>query len=51
MKGVFKQNKELTFLKEEFKNFVDKKKKITNSPKEQIDSETVKKIILEEVEL
>ena len=48
MKSVFKQNKELTFLKEEFKTFVEKKKEKNSSKKEQI-SDTVKEnLVLEE---
>jgi hypothetical protein len=48
MKGVFKENKDLVFLKEEFSTFVKKKKqtkteKSSNSPKETL--------VLEEVEL
>lgn len=48
MKGVFKQNKELTFLKEEFKTFVEKKKDNILPEKEQISDTVTESLVLEE---
>lgn len=48
MKSVFKQNKELKFLKEEFKTFVEKKNKKNTPKKEQEESKKVDELVLEE---
>ena len=48
MKGVFKQNKELPFLKEEFKIFVEKKDKKNAPKKEQISDTVTESLVLEE---
>ena len=51
MKGVFKENKELKYLKEEFKTFVEKKE--TKEPTQTIQTNEISKeaFVLEEVEL
>lgn len=51
MKGVFKENKDLKYLKEEFKTFVEKKE--TKEPTQTTKSNELPKeaLVLEEVEL
>jgi hypothetical protein len=48
MKSVFKQNKELTFLKEEFKAFVKKKNEKNTPEKEQISDTVEETLVLED---
>ena len=48
MKGVFKQNKELPFLKEEFKFFVEKKDQKNRSNKSELISSEETELVLEE---
>ncbi|MBP6584604.1 MAG: hypothetical protein KA215_02955 [Flavobacterium sp.] len=51
MKGVFKENKEIKYLKEEFKTFVEKKQ--LKKPLQTINTNEIQKetLVLEEVEL
>jgi|GEM_PF-1657587 hypothetical protein len=51
MKGVFKENKELQFLKEEFSNFLKKKKQPSAEKPENVQTEKRETLVLEEVEL
>lgn len=51
MKGVFKENKELQFLKEEFSNFLKKKKQPIAEKPENVQTEKSEILILEEVKL
>ena len=51
MKGVFKENKELQFLKEEFSNFLKKKKQPTAEKAKNVQTEKSEILILEEVKL
>lgn len=51
MKGVFKENKDLKFLKEEFSNFLKKKKQPIVEEPENVASEKKETMVLEEVEL
>ena len=48
MKSVFKQNKKLTFLKEEFKAFVKKKNEKNTPEKEQISDTAEETLVLED---
>lgn len=52
MKGVFKENKDLLFLKEEFSTFVKKKQQKPKEKSEKTNTVSPKEtLILEEVEL
>lgn len=48
MKSVFKHNKELVFLKEEFKAFVEEKNKKETLPEKQIELKKEAILVLEE---
>jgi hypothetical protein len=51
MKGVFKENKDLVFLKEEFTTFVKKKKQNPGDKTKQASTPQKEELVLEEVEL
>jgi hypothetical protein len=51
MKGVFKENKDLVFLKEEFTTFVKKKKQTKSDIAEKVSNPKKETLLLEEVEL
>ncbi|MDP2161265.1 MAG: hypothetical protein Q8K02_12325 [Flavobacterium sp.] len=51
MKGVFKENKDLLFIKEEFNTFLKKKKETTSEKKQKPQAEKEETLTLEEVEL
>jgi len=51
MKGVFKENKDLKFLKQEFSNFLKKKKQPSAEKPENVQAEKNETLVLEEVEL
>ncbi|WP_291119883.1 hypothetical protein [Flavobacterium sp. UBA6135] len=51
MKGVFKENKDLIFIKEEFNAFLKKKKQPIAEKQEEAQTENQETLILEEVEL
>ncbi len=51
MKGVFKENKDLKFLKEEFSNFLKKKKQPALEKPQNNQAERKETTLLEEVEL
>lgn len=51
MKGVFKENKEIKFLKVEFSNFLKKKNQPVVEKPETTQAENKETLVLEEVEL
>lgn len=51
MKGVFKENKDLVFLKEEFSTFVKKKKQNPTDKTKKASTRQKEELVLEEVEL
>lgn len=51
MKGVFKENKDLVFLKEEFSTFVKKKKQNPIDKTKKASTPQKEELVLEEVEL
>jgi hypothetical protein len=51
MKGVFKENKDLVFLKEEFSTFVKKKKQNPVDKTQKTSTPQKEELVLEEVEL
>lgn len=51
MKGVFKENKDLVFLKEEFSTFVKKKKQNPTDKTKKASTPQKEELVLEEVEL
>ncbi|WP_333696623.1 hypothetical protein [Flavobacterium sp.] len=52
MKGVFKENKDLVFLKEEFSTFVKKKKQSPTEKSEKVNAIPQKEtLVLEEAQL
>lgn len=51
MKGVFKENKELKYLKEEFKTFVEKKQTKDSKRTVKANEITQEILVLEETEL
>lgn len=51
MKGVFKENKDLVFLKKEFSTFVKKKKQNPSDKTKKAPTIQKKELFLEEVEL
>lgn len=51
MKGVFKENKDLVFLKEEFSTFVKKKKQNPSDKTKKASAIQKEELVLEEVQL
>jgi len=51
MKGVFKENKDLVFLKEEFSTFVKKKKQNPSDKTKKTSAIQKEELVLEEVQL